>query len=593
MRAPELGELTAFPGVAVDEVDGVPVLLAPREGNMSGGIVFRVGSAHETLATSGITHLVEHLALREQVLSEAHLNGQTHAGVTLFHVTGSASDVVGYLNDVCAALRDLPLDRIETEKDILRSEAGARSPGFTGRLRLNRHGARGLGLVRNGERGLDRLTADEVRDWAATWFTRGNAVAWFTGDALPDGLDLRLPEGSHMPAPPLTDVLGATPAYLTGLRDGVALDAILPRGDAASVTALVLREVLHRDLRADADLAGSVDVTYEGLDDEHARIDVAVQAVEGRQDAVVGGVLDALGGLRYHVADADLAAARALAAEDLAAFAAAPAADHLPGLAFQMVTGRPLKSADEMRAAVDRVTADDVRAMTRRLWDGALWFAPEPLDRVGVVEAPRWSAQPAVGRAFPRIDAPDVSVVLASDGVGHVAPDGGVTVRFADCVLLEVWPDGARALTGTDGFRVVVEPTLYDGLTAVDVAWHVDAHVPADVVVQMPERAAGDIPVPTPAPAPARRRRRTTTRRAPDPAEVELELPSVEEPRSVPATVGLVVALWVGGLLLLGGGQLLLERALDTELRLGILPVLALVWATFGLINRRHPRQKR
>ncbi|WP_369373512.1 hypothetical protein AB1046_06415 [Promicromonospora sp. Populi] len=129
MTAPTLPDLADFPGVTVAESDGVPVLLAPREGNVGAGIIFRVGSADETLATSGITHLTEHLALRTQVLSEAHLNGQTRSDVTLFHVAGTAADVVAYLNDVCASLRDLPLDLVETEKEILRSEADLRNPG--------------------------------------------------------------------------------------------------------------------------------------------------------------------------------------------------------------------------------------------------------------------------------------------------------------------------------------------------------------------------------------------------------------------------------------------------------------------------------
>ncbi|HEV6954232.1 MAG TPA: hypothetical protein VKY86_13395 [Promicromonospora sp.] len=612
MSVPATGVPAGFPGVVADEVDGVPLLLAAREGNVSGGIVFRVGSAHETLATAGITHLVEHLALRGQVRSEAHLNGQTQAGLTLFHVTGTAADVVAYLNDVCAALRDLPLDRLETEKDILRAEAGNRDPGVVGRLRINRHGARGRGLVGYGERGLDRLTADEVRDWAATRFTRGNAVAWFTGDAVPDGLDLRLPAGERMPAPPLTDVLGTTPACLTGLRDGVALDAVVSRDATsltATLTALVLREALHRALRADADLAGSIDVTTEGLDAEHARLEIAVHAVDGKQDAVLGGVLDALGTLRYHVAADDLAAARAIAAEDLTALAAAPAADVLPSLAGRLATGRPLQRPEEVRAEIDRVTAEDVRTVARQVWDSALWLAPGTLDHVGVAQAPRFSEQPAVGRAYPRTGAPEVSLVLAEDGVGLVVPDGGVTVRFADCVLLETWPDGARALTGADGFRVALEPTLYDGLAADVVAGHVDGRVPADVVVRLPERAPEEIPAPAPPEEHGRRTRRArraasraAARAVSAPTEPPPVLPAVRppaepgpraEPRSVAATVGLVVLLWVAGWVVLGGGQALLEDALDTELRLGFLPVLALLGATVGLINQRHPRQER
>ncbi|MFD7306999.1 hypothetical protein [Promicromonospora sp. NPDC059942] len=578
MTALTLPDLADFPGVTATEVDGVPVLLAPREGNVGAGIVFRVGSADETLALSGITHLIEHLALRTQVLSEAHLNGQTRSDVTLFHVAGTAGDVVSYLNDVCASLRDLPLDRVETEKDILRSEGDGRNPGVAGRLRLNRHGARDHGLVGYGERGLDRITADEVRAWAATWFTRENAVAWITADAVPEGLDLTLPSGRRMPPPAVSDVLHGTPAYLGGLRDGVALDALVTRGAAADVATHVIREVLHRDLRRDADIATTTDVSHDPLDADRARLSVLVQA-EGRPDAAVGGLADALNGLRFHVAHDDLAAAQAAAAEELAELAAAAAADLLPPLAYRTVTGRPLEGPARIAARVEQVTADDVRGIARELWGSALWYGPGALDWAGIVPAPEWSRGTIHGRTFPRIDAPDVSLVLAVDGVGLITPSGTVVVRFASCVLLETVPDGARALTGADGFRVQIEPTLYEGLSAEDVAEHVDARVPADVVVQLPARDTADIPVPRPGTdeKPAKRQRATKD----------------TGPRSVPATVALVAGLWVAGLLVLGGGQVLLREVFDVDLSLGFLPVLALGWATFGLINKRHPKERR
>lgn len=575
-------DLTDFPGVALAEADGVPVLLAPREGNTGGGIIFRVGSAHETLATSGITHLIEHLALREQVLSEAHLNGQTHADVTLFHVAGSTTDVVTYLNDVCAALRDLPVDRIDTEKDILRSEAEGKNPGFGGHMRISRHGARGFGLVGYGERGLDRITTDEVLDWAATWFTRENAVAWVTGDVLPEGLDLRLPAGRRMPPPVLTDVLEGSPAYLTGLRDGVALDAIVPRGNAAHLASRVLREVLHRDLRVNADIASTFDVDYDLLDAEHARVSVVVQGADGRQGAAAGGLADALSGLRFHVTDDDLAAARAGALEEIAEAAAVPPADLLPSLAYRIVTGRPLDGPDEVRAQVERLTADDVLAVAREAWASALWYGPTAMDWAGIVPVPTWSKVRAEGRKFRGIDAPDVSLVLATDGVGLVAPEGAVTVRFADCALLETLPDGARVLTGADGFRVAIEPTLYSGLGPSEVAFHVDSRVPTNVVVQRPAREPGDIPVAEP-PQPAAATKGGRRTRAGG---------SGGRP-SVMSTMARVTGLWVAAFVVLGSAQLLLNQFLDFQLRLGLLPVLALVWASISIVRARHGKGAR
>lgn len=569
MSIAALPDLADFPGVALAESGGVPVLLAPREGNLGAGIAFRVGTAHETLATSGITHLVEHLALRGQVLSEAHLNGHTHTDVTVFHVAGSVADVVSYLNDVCASLQDLPLDQIETEKDVLRSEAEGRKPGFVGALRVNRHGARGHGLAGYGERGLDRITPAEVRQWATRMFTRENAVAWVTADALPAGLDLSLPSGERMDPPARTDVLQGTPAYLCGLGDGVALDAMVPRGYPALLATGVIREVLHRDLRRGADIAQSLSVSYEHVDDELARVGVVVQAAEGRQDAAAGGLADALGGLRFHVTEDDLAAAREALLEETTEAAAAPAADLLPSLAYRMVTGRDLDGAASARAAVAEVSADDVLGMMREIWASALWYGPAPLDWAGMTPAPERSPALAKGRSYQRIDAPDLSLVIGPDGVGNVSPDGVVTVLFADCVLMEAVPDGARVLTGGDGFRVVIEPTLYRSLSVADVAASVDRYVPEDVVVHHPARDPQDIPVAVP------------------PKKAGKVV------RSVWGTVERLIALWFGVFVLFAGAEAVAREFFGTELRLGFLPVLVLVATTVQLLRKRHGKGDR
>ena len=42
---------------------------------------------------------------------------------THFHMRGRAQQVAAHLSDVCAGLTDPPLDRMETEKGIMRTEA--------------------------------------------------------------------------------------------------------------------------------------------------------------------------------------------------------------------------------------------------------------------------------------------------------------------------------------------------------------------------------------------------------------------------------------------------------------------------------------
>ncbi|MFG2310327.1 hypothetical protein ACGFS9_16900 [Streptomyces sp. NPDC048566] len=228
---------------------GIPTFHAARRGEITAGLFFRVGRADETLATTGITHLVEHLALHRANLSDVHHNGATADTYTLFHVTGSEEEVVDHLNGVCAALGDLPLHRLETEKEILRTESASRGTGPHHGMPLWRYGAQGFGLSSYREMGTWRLTADEVRDWARAHFTRDNAALWITSDHVPEGLDLTLPAGTLRPTPAPTSALPVTPAYIRGEDGHVVFDAVVPRTTAASVFADVLGRALFQDLR--------------------------------------------------------------------------------------------------------------------------------------------------------------------------------------------------------------------------------------------------------------------------------------------------------------------------------------------------------
>lgn len=81
-------------------------------------------------------------------------------------------------------------------------------------------------------------------------------------------------------------------------------------------------------------------------------------------------------------------------------------------------------------------------------------------------------------------------------------PGGLVTVRYDSCAAMTTRPDGARGLTGLDGFRVAVEPTLYGDVTAERIAV-LDKAVPAAAVVPLPARPAEEIPQPRERTAPA------------------------------------------------------------------------------------------
>ena len=144
------------------DVDGVPTLVAKTTGPMRAGLVFRVGRADETLATGGITHLVEHLALHRHGVADYHYNGTTGVTTTSFLTQGTPEAVIAFLHGVCASLRDLPTARLATEKKILETEASGRGRSMTDQLALWRHGARDFGLTGYPEFGIHTLTTEQV-----------------------------------------------------------------------------------------------------------------------------------------------------------------------------------------------------------------------------------------------------------------------------------------------------------------------------------------------------------------------------------------------------------------------------------------------
>ncbi|MDF6019347.1 insulinase family protein [Streptomyces sp. JH34] len=485
------------PPVRRTEVDGIRTVLAAASGPVTAGLLFRVGVADETLATTGITHLVEHLALHRHGLSDLHYNGATGATYTLFHATGTPQEVVTYLNGVCEALRDLPMERLETEREILRTEAAGRSRRPGRQLPLWRYGAQGYGLSSYEENGTWHLTADAVRDWARTRFTRDNAVLWITADTVPEGLDLTLPAGVPHPPPAPTSALPVTPAYLTGGNGGVVMDGIVRRSTAASVFAEVLSRALFTDLRQKGGYSYTADADYTPRDRDFAAVTAFADALPSKQDAVVGGFVDVLARLRagsIQQAELDSARAKILKQYDLPDVAAA----QLPSYALNLLTGHPSITDEVHRAELAAVTLDDLREVARELHSTTLLQVPgRGVEWAGFTAAPRWSTDTptAPGSRHPSREDGSQVLTVAPDAVSLTTPAGQVVIRYADCAALLVHPDGGRHLTGLDGFLIQVEPTLYKGLTP-DRTAVIDSAVPSAAVVRMPPRDPEDIPRP-------------------------------------------------------------------------------------------------
>ncbi|MEV0128801.1 insulinase family protein [Dactylosporangium sp. NPDC050688] len=475
------------------EVDGVPVLLAPAPGPLRAGLMFRVGVADETAATVGVTHLVEHLALHRLGVADYHYNGLTTATTTQFVTQGSPEAVVSFLHGVCAGLRALPVDRLPVERKLIGSEEAGRGGAANLSMPFWRHGARDYGLISLPPYGIHTLGAEQVAEWAATRFTRGNAVLWLTGTDVPAGLRLELPDGPRHPLPAASSALPLQPAAFPGGASVLVLDALVPRTAAATVYTRALERALFRELRQERGLSYTTATDYSTDGRPTAVVTAVADTRDGDEAAVVEHFAAQLRRLRDTDLDpGELDAVRALALEAVRD----PEADArtLPRRATDLLCGFAGRTAAETTDELERVTTADVRDVGRAVHGSALLMLPRGVDMppAGFEAAPQLSRFSVTGRRFrSRVD-PDVALVHAADGVSLSAPPGPLTVLYADCVALLRWPDGARRLLGADGVAVHIEPSFFPLPAQVTAA--IEAAVPPGLVVDMPARDPDGIP---------------------------------------------------------------------------------------------------
>src|SRR6266498_256652 len=480
------------------EVDGVPTFWAQAESGLHAGLVIRVGRADETFARGGISHLVEHLVLHQVGQTDYHFNGAPGPITTTFFTQGDPGEVAHFFGAVCRALWELPMDRLTTERGILRTEWSGRTRGVTDSLLRWRYGPANYGLSAYAEFWLDDLAPDDLRSWVARWFTRGNAALWFAGGPPPPGLRLDLPDGPLMPVPAASSALPRTPAFFGADMDGVAFDAVVRRASAASVFAALLDRRMHATLRRERGASYAAWATYQPRDGEYGTVTAAADALQDKQDEVTAAFVDVLTDIAAGiVAEDDLEAVRAQARDALCRPGAAGAL--VPAAATNLLTGTPILTPAQAWDEVEAVSIEHVRTVAEQaLASGLLMVsAGQSVGRAGFVAAPAWSSNMVTGKSFKSLDYPADRrrLLIGADGVSLVEGRQVATVRYAECVGMLSWADGARSLFGPDAINVHVEPRLWrlprGALEGVDTA------IPPDQVAHMPDRPAESLPRPS------------------------------------------------------------------------------------------------
>ncbi|MCL2735082.1 MAG: hypothetical protein FWD75_00430 [Propionibacteriaceae bacterium] len=472
-------------------VDGVRLLTAPTTGQARGGITFRVGYSDEPFQYTGATHLVEHLALHHLGQTDYHFNGTTAPYMTHFFSQGTPDEVTTFITRVCQALCDLPLDRLDLEKQVLRTEADGRSPSMGEWMRTWRHGVSG----QLSEWGLPGMTPAMVADWTRRHFTRENAVVWFAGPEAPPSWSLPLPSGVPLPMPVRREMVDAYPAYFSQGSRTIGWQAIVGRSMAASVYSDVLRRHMFRELRQQHGYSYTVDTDYSPVDAQHASLMCLADSGATTTDAALGGFIDLMtqsrwGGLHADdVASAIGAARRSLDDPDWEALT-------LPSGCFDLLTGAPTSTREELLAEIELIDDAALHAVAEEAARSALLCVPVGLraDWAGYALAPTSIHGPVEGTEVAPVEPSTQRLVLSAQGITVRTPPASRTVRFDDCAGMLAWPDGARRLVAMDATTIHIEPTLWRLDPGVR-AW-IDQSIPADKVAWQPARSPDAIPVP-------------------------------------------------------------------------------------------------
>ena len=491
------------------EVDGVPVFTAPGPERATAALIVGVGVRDETFATLGVTHLVEHLVMGALPKSHLECNAMVDVETTSFVATGRPDRVAGFLAAVCAAIGDLPTDRIALETGVLEAENCAGSHPTAAVLWGARFRLAGPGLALAGGGVPATLTEEQVRAHVRRWFVGGNAALAWHGPA-PEGLRLPLPDGPR-PARPVPAARPQTgPVWTTGPTAGVGL---LVRSDRAPDTALtvaldVLEERMRDVARHQRGLSYHSETVVVDVAPGHREVALLVDAREGQEAEVARLLWEQYRDLAQRGPTwAELAHSVEGCAEFTAAGDDAVAAE-LGRAAFCEVFGLPVRTAAQVLAEWREVTPEAAAAAVRATVATAILAAPEGVQLPGLdggIDRRPLCNQVPVLPAGARFGPPlrarlrrgrRQRLVVADEGLGYSDADGDVHVLPWDDVEAVVPADDGRGMlvVGRNLCAVDVHEELY-GRRAVET---VRERLPRGLWLPAAASAETD-PVPVPA----------------------------------------------------------------------------------------------
>lgn len=491
------GASALLPAVHRTQIDGIPVFWADAPGPLQAQLVFGVGMRDESFLTRGITHVIEHLAMRALGDLPYDCNASVDAVSTVFEVAGPSHVVVEHLSRICASLSRLDLTDLDIERKVLLSEERTGGLGTATAVPLAVwFGNRGFGLTGLSELAIDLCSAAEVAAWASRWFHRGNVALALTGPP-PADLRLPLPAGDRPARSTAEPTAPSPPGWVEGPDECVLL---LLRGDrsAESDAAVgILNRRLRRRMRHETGMAYLLDPCALRVGQDHTLHALCVPldcADVDRAVALMRTELDALATVGPTFEELDFAAAEVRNA------LADPRTwiERVQAMAIAEVTGIGLRDEEYVRIALG-LSPEAIRRSMQETVASMVLVVPEfhevpGLDRlqltpVGPVDGREVRRYP-LGSAAPRAS----RLILGESGISlRLGADGDwQTVLFDDVVGLGIEKKTRRCEDDLFVVTSALGPTI--PLRAVD--WRggqaiVDAvreRVPADLLYEVPNR---------------------------------------------------------------------------------------------------------
>lgn len=490
---------------------GIPVLTADIPVGFTGRLTLGVGKRDETARTAGISHLVEHLVMRQVTRLPVPHNATTGDDSVEFFASGAPDQVADFLNRVAAAIRglsDVTAADVARERKTIVSELGE-DDETTGRgPLLDRYGTQSFGLLDLGQPAHRTHTPEMVAEFAQRWLHAGNAVLSFTGP-VPENLDVELPAArERTPDEDPLPLAGRERGWVTNFGQPAAFSLIVdgPR-EVRSAFAWCLEETLFDELRVDANLIYSVDA-YTGLLRGERRI--LAMVLDPSEEDVERTAIAATRVLRRLAAEGPSDEVLARIREQLRAAVSDPSyrAEILTSKAAELARHGMLTPDD---VSFEKVTADDVREVAARALPTLLWsLAREELEEATAQELdlPDVSTRSELAELpkremFRRLMKAEIlsprwgtglrgtDLIIDEERIVVAHKEGIVDVPFRSLVLAGVCSDedcGHWDLTTADGGGMLFHPKAWRG--AEKAVRMLEARVPAEIRYSLSEDAA-------------------------------------------------------------------------------------------------------